>query len=111
MSEDEDTNGPGATPQPAGPANSTKRRASSAETISGGDRHAPSNPKSSATMMRLAAAGLELASFALILGAAGYWFDNNQGYTTPYFGVAGVLIGFALGMYRLVRLAMKTGGQ
>ena len=111
MSENDDRNGSGAKHQAAGPAKSTNREATSEESTSGRDRHASSNSKSSATMMRLAAAGLELASFALILGAAGYWLDNSQGHATPYFGVAGVLIGFTLGMYRLIRLAMKTGGQ
>lgn len=59
------------------------------------------------TMMRLASAGFELASFSLILGAMGYGIDYLMGNRTPYFAVAGVLLGFVLGFYRLIVLANK----
>ncbi|MFG0267703.1 MAG: AtpZ/AtpI family protein [Rhodopirellula sp. JB055] len=54
-------------------------------------------------MLRLASAGFELASFPLILGAMGYyWLDPWMGNETPYIAIAGVLVGFCLGFYRLI---------
>lgn len=59
------------------------------------------------TMMRLASAGFELASFSLILGGAGYAVDRWMGNLTPYFAIAGLLLGFSLGFYRLIVLANR----
>lgn len=59
------------------------------------------------TLLRLASAGFELASFSLILGGAGYAVDHWLGFTTPYVAIAGVLVGFCLGFYRLIVLASK----
>lgn len=61
------------------------------------------------TLLRLASAGFELASFSLVLGGAGYGFDHWSGGTTPYFAIVGVLLGFSLGFYRLIVLASKMG--
>ena len=51
-----------------------------------------------------------MASSALILGGIGYWIDQQRQHETPYLGVAGVLLGFVLGMYRLIRVAKEVGG-
>lgn len=79
-----------------------------------GDPNVPNRdttPRQSAserqTLLRLASAGFELASFSLILGGAGYAVDYWLGSTTPYIGIAGVLVGFCLGFYRLIVLASK----
>jgi F0F1-type ATP synthase assembly protein I len=58
-------------------------------------------------MMRLASAGFELASFSLLLGGGGYLVDRWLGNITPYFAIAGLLVGFSLGFYRLIILASK----
>ena len=58
-------------------------------------------------MMRLASAGFELASFSLLLGGGGYSVDRWLGNVTPYFAIAGLLVGFSLGFYRLIILASK----
>lgn len=58
-------------------------------------------------MMRLASAGFELASFSLILGGAGYGVDHFMGNGTPYVAIAGLLLGFSLGFYRLIVLANR----
>lgn len=60
-------------------------------------------------LMHLASAGFELASFSLILGGAGYGVDHWLGNSTPYFAIAGLLLGFSLGFYRLIVLASKMG--
>lgn len=63
---------------------------------------------STQSMLRLASAGFELASFPLILGAMGYyWLDPWMGNETPYIAIAGVLIGFCLGFYRLIQMANR----
>lgn len=59
------------------------------------------------TLLRLASAGFELASFSLILGGAGYAIDHWMSFTTPYVAIVGVLVGFCLGFYRLIVLASK----
>lgn len=61
--------------------------------------------------MRLSGAGLELAVSVLVLGGIGYWVDEQRQHETPYLGIAGVLLGFVLGMYRLIRLAQEIGGR
>ena len=59
-------------------------------------------------LMQLSSAGFELASFALILGGVGYGIDHWLGnHVTPYFAIAGILLGFSLGFYRLIVLASK----
>ncbi len=58
-------------------------------------------------MMRLASAGFELASFSLLLGGGGYLVDRWLGNITPYVAIAGLLVGFSLGFYRLIILASK----
>jgi len=58
-------------------------------------------------MMRLASAGFELASFSLILGAAGYAVDRWAGNPAPFVAIVGLLLGFSLGFYRLIVLANR----
>lgn len=65
----------------------------------------PSRFQIPASVRRLSGAGLELAGFALILGGLGYLVDRQIGWRQPYLAIAGVLIGFGLGMYRLIRIA------
>ncbi len=57
--------------------------------------------------IRLAGAGLELAGSTLVFGAAGYWVDWIRDHGTPYVALVGLLVGFAVGLYRLISLAMK----
>jgi len=54
---------------------------------------------------RLAGAGFELASYALILGGIGYAADQWLGNQQPWIGIAGLIVGFCLGFYRLIQLA------
>ena len=59
--------------------------------------------------MRLIGSGMELASYTLLLGAAGYWLDSRWQLDQHYFAIAGALAGFSLGMYRLIVLATRQG--
>ena len=59
------------------------------------------------SLMRLASAGFELASFSLILAAVGYAADRCWGWATPFFAILGLFVGFSLGFYRLIVLANK----
>ena len=62
-------------------------------------------------LMRLAGSGMEMASYTLLMGAAGYWLDGRIGNAKPWLGVAGALFGFTLGMYRLIALAIRNGNS
>lgn len=75
----------------------------------GGDLGRSPTVRERQAMMQLASAGFELASFSLILGGAGYGVDHWLGNATPYVAIAGLLIGFSLGFYRLIVLASKMG--
>ncbi|TWU18930.1 AtpZ/AtpI family protein [Allorhodopirellula heiligendammensis] len=59
------------------------------------------------TLLRLASSGFELATYSLVLGGAGYGLDHWLGNATPYFAIAGILLGFSLGFYRLIVMASK----
>ncbi len=50
---------------------------------------------------------MELASYTLILGAGGYWIDSHWEHSQPFFAITGALVGFTLGMYRLIVLATR----
>lgn len=65
------------------------------------------SPSERQALLRLSSAGFELASFSLILGALGYGIDQAVGNANPYVGIAGLLLGFMLGFYRLIVLASK----
>lgn len=65
------------------------------------------SPSERQALLRLSSAGFELASFSLILGAVGYGIDQAVGNENPYVGIAGLLLGFTLGFYRLIVLASK----
>lgn len=69
----------------------------------------PSSSNPRGFPIRLLGSGMELASYTLILGAAGYWVDRRWHFAQPYFGIAGALVGFSLGMYRLIVLATRQG--
>lgn len=58
--------------------------------------------------LRMAGAGLELAGSTLVMAGLGYAIDAARGHATPYAAIAGTLVGFSLGMYRLIAMAMKT---
>ncbi|MEM6365010.1 MAG: AtpZ/AtpI family protein [Planctomycetota bacterium] len=59
------------------------------------------------SLRRLTSGGFELASYALILGAAGYGVDHWFGFQTPILAIIGLLVGFTLGFVRLIALANK----
>ena len=82
------------------------RRRYRVEKHSGSDDHTHTKQEQQ-TLMRLASAGFELASFSLILGGLGYAVDYSIGLVTPYFAIAGLLLGFSLGFYRLIMLASR----
>ena len=56
---------------------------------------------------KISSAGLEFAVSVALLGAAGYGFDRWRG-TFPWGLVVGVAVGFAIGMYLLVKTANKA---
>lgn len=57
--------------------------------------------------MKLAGLGMELAGSTLGLAAIGYLVDRYRGKTDGYGIAAGALVGFAFGLYRFIRVAMR----
>ena len=66
---------------------------------------------SAAGAMRYASLGLELAAGALVFGGLGYWLDGYRQHERPYLGIVGVLLGFSLGMYRLILVAIRSSDE
>jgi F0F1-type ATP synthase assembly protein I len=60
-----------------------------------------------AAWYRLAGIGFEFIVAVLLLGGVGWFLDGRLG-TNPWLLLAGLGIGFALGLYLLVRAANKT---
>lgn len=64
------------------------------------------SPFSAQDFAAISTLGLEFA-VAVALGiAGGYWIDSHY-QTTPWGTIGGVVVGFALGMYILVRRAQQ----
>lgn len=74
-------------------------------------RDRPSEASEAATAFRLAGAGLELAGSTLLLGGVGYLADLWRGHVTPYAAIVGLLVGFAAGLFRLIRLAEQMAAS
>jgi len=90
---------------------STNLRGGRESPSGGSDRSAAASAlagSNSLTGYRMAGVGLELAASTLLMGALGYWVDSARGHGTPYVALAGLLVGFSAGLYRLIVLAMKT---
>jgi F0F1-type ATP synthase assembly protein I len=54
---------------------------------------------------------MELAGSTLGLAGIGYLVDRYRGQADSYGVAVGALIGFAFGMYRLIKLAMREAHQ
>ena len=54
--------------------------------------------------LEIASLGTEFALTEMIGAGAGYWIDGKLG-TLPWCLLGGVVIGFALGMWRVIRAA------
>ena len=57
--------------------------------------------------LQIASLGTEFALTEILGAAAGYWLDTKLG-TLPWCLVGGVLVGFALGLLRIVGVARSV---
>ena len=57
--------------------------------------------------MRLAGAGIELAGSFLVLAGLGYLVDGYFGWSGPWGFITGGILGFVIGLTRLMRLAIQ----
>ncbi len=64
-----------------------------------------------AESMRFAGAGLELGGASIVMAAIGYAIDRTLGNTTLIATALGAIVGFAAGLYRFIRMAMKASLQ
>ncbi len=55
---------------------------------------------------RMTGAGIEFIVAVLLLGGIGWWIDGRAG-TSPWFMIAGGGLGFAVGLFMLIRLANR----
>ncbi|MEO1615113.1 MAG: hypothetical protein AAFV88_04635 [Planctomycetota bacterium] len=72
------------------------------------NRRFPGNRK---PWMRLTSSGMEIAICAIALGVVGLGFDSWLDLEKPYCSAAGGLVGFSLGMVRLIRLATQLNSS
>ena len=64
----------------------------------------PQRPFGAQDQLEIASLGTEFALTELLGAAAGYWLDTKLG-TLPWCLVGGVLVGFAVGLVRIVGVA------
>lgn len=69
-------------------------------------RRDPGSDQSSAGWYRMAGAGFEFFVSVLLFAGIGWWLDRRLD-TLPWLTVAGVGIGFAIGLYVLVKMATR----
>ena len=65
-------------------------------------------PFSAKDHLEITSLGTEFALAEIIGAAVGYWLDNKFG-TLPWCLVGGVLLGFALGLARIIQAARQAG--
>lgn len=58
-------------------------------------------PFSAKDHLEITSLGTEFALAEIVGGAVGYWLDTKMG-TLPWFLLGGVLLGFALGIWRVI---------
>jgi F0F1-type ATP synthase assembly protein I len=58
-------------------------------------------------MYQMSGIGLEFVLSVAAFSALGWWLDKKFG-TSPVWTLAGVALGFTLGLYRLVKFAKKS---
>lgn len=70
----------------------------------------PNGPFAPKDQMEILSLGTEFALTEMLGAAAGYWLDNKLG-TLPWCLVGGVIVGFALGFWRVVAAAKATNQE
>jgi F0F1-type ATP synthase assembly protein I len=70
--------------------------------------HRESRPQIRLNTLRFVGLGSELAAYTLVLAGFGYWIDSARQHTKPYATAIGALIGFTLGMIRVIQVARKN---
>ena len=73
----------------------------------GRDRPAPDESKQTSGWFQLAGIGLEFIASVLVLGWLGWFLDGRWG-TTPWLMIAGGALGFAAGLWMLIRTAKQA---
>ena len=91
---------------PEGPA--AERPAQGPESARPPDAESTSLFQGGASMWRFAGAGMELGGSSLVFAAIGYAVDHYFGNTTLIATALGAVLGFAVGLYRFIRLAMAA---
>ena len=67
----------------------------------------PDKPFGPQDQLQIASLGTEFALTEILGAAAGYWLDRKLG-TLPWCVVGGVLVGFVLGLVRVLQVAQAA---
>ncbi len=70
----------------------------------------PQKPFGPQDQMQITSLGTEFALTEILGAAAGYWLDKKFG-TLPWCLLGGVLVGFAVGLVRVVQAAKQVNKQ
>ena len=70
-------------------------------------KKAAEDEKVSRQSHRMAGVGVEFLAAILLLGAVGWWVDWMFGFS-PWGLIGGVALGFAVGMWQLVRVGRRS---
>ena len=70
----------------------------------------PLGPFSAKDHLEITTLGTEFALAEIVGVAAGYWLDNKFG-TLPWCLVGGAVLGFVLGMWRIVQAARQVSKE
>ena len=69
-------------------------------------RRKSSQPEDLSGWFRMTGLGLEFIVAVAVVGGIGWWADKRLG-TLPWLTLVGVAIGFAIGLWTVVKAAMK----
>lgn len=67
----------------------------------------PGNEPNSSEWYRLAGVGFEFIVAVLVLGGLGWWLDARLN-TTPWLMIVGAVLGFAAGLWLLLKAASRS---
>lgn len=71
------------------------------------DQRMRGNDRNSPEWYRLAGVGFEFIVAILVVGGIGWWLDRKLT-TTPWLMIAGMVLGFAVGLWLLLKAAFRS---
>jgi ATP synthase protein I len=66
-----------------------------------------SSPEDLSSWFRMTGLGVEFIAAIAVMGGIGWWADRRLG-TMPWLTLVGVVVGFAVGLWTVIRAGMKS---